>query len=57
MIFLKQCYPDAFLINEFKLDGMVLNSWFINKKYKCFRLDREEQDGDGGLVSKKEYFV
>ena len=37
---------------------MVPNSWYINKKYKCFRLDREDKGGGGELVFlKKEYIV
>ena len=55
---LKKCYPDAFLLNESKLDCMVPKSWYINKKYKCFRLDREDKGGGGELVFlKKEYIV
>ena len=46
---LKQCCPDAFLLNETKLDTMVPNSWYINKKYKRFRLDREDKGGGGEL--------
>ena len=54
----KQCCPDAFLLNETKLDSMVPNSWYINKNYKCFRLDREDKGGGGELVFlKKEYIV
>ena len=37
---------------------MVPNSWYINKKYKCYRLDREDKGGGGELVFlKKEYIV
>jgi hypothetical protein len=55
---LKQSYPDAFLLNESKLDSKVPHSWYINKKYKCYRLDREDKGGDGELVFlKKEYIV
>ena len=55
---LKQCYPDAFLLNESKLDSLVPNSWYINKKYKCYRLDRDDKGGGGELVFlKKEYIV
>jgi hypothetical protein len=52
---LKQCYPDAFLLNESKLDSMVPHSWYINKKYKCYRLDRE--CGGEFVFLKKEYIT
>ena len=55
---LKKCDPDAFLINESKLDSLVPTSWYINKKYKILRLDREDKGGGGELVFlKKEYIV
>jgi exonuclease III len=47
---LKKCDPDAFLINESKLDSSVPTSWYINKKYKILRLDREDKGGGGELV-------
>jgi hypothetical protein len=35
---------------------MVPHFWYINKKYKCYRLDREDKGGGGELVFlKKEY--
>jgi hypothetical protein len=55
---LKKCDPDAFLINESKLDSSVPTSWYINNKYKILRLDREDKGGGGELVfKKKEYIV
>jgi hypothetical protein len=42
------CNPDAFLIDESKLDQYKPNSWYINKKYYCICLDRDQDDKDGG---------
>ena len=48
---LEKCNPDAFLIDESKLDCLVPISWYINKKkYFCLRLDREGKGGGGELV-------
>ena len=51
---LKKCDPDAFLINESKLDSSVPSSWYINKKYKLLRLDREDKGGGTNLFFLKE---
>jgi hypothetical protein len=47
---LEKCNPDCFLINESKLDSQKPNSWYINKKYNCLRLDREDEGGGGNLA-------
>lgn len=45
---LNKCEPDAFLIDESKLDSAVPKSWYINRKYFSLRLDRPEGQGEGG---------
>ena len=45
---LNKCNPDAFLIDESKLDELVPVSWYINKKYTCLRLDRDREIKGGG---------
>jgi hypothetical protein len=47
---LNKCNPDAFLIDESKLDSSVPKSWYTNKKYFSLRLDRVGEGGGGNLV-------
>ena len=47
---LEKCDPDCFLIDESKLDNLIPNSWYVNKKYNCIRLDREDKEGGGELA-------
>ena len=36
--------------NESKLDSQKPYSWYINEKYNCLRLDREDEGGGGNLA-------
>jgi hypothetical protein len=47
---LNKCNPDAFLIDESKLNNTVPVSWYKNSKYFSLRLDREGEGGGGELV-------
>ena len=47
---LNKCNPDAFLIDESKLNNTVPISWYKNSKYFSLRLDREGEGGGGELV-------
>jgi len=60
---LNKVSPDAFFINESKLDKLVPASWYKNNKYFSLRLDREESGGGvelvflikGNIIKKQEY--